>query len=452
MEEMCMGLDRSIHRILFIRLLTAALCMAFALMALVLWVELRNVKIKVTDQALVATERLRLSILNDLDAPGLGDHARIQQTLEKPLAVKIRPSEGYFVFVRILDPHFREIAKVSDPAYEHIKAITVYVAKGMDYDTLKERGGWSRESRVEGTVVIHLGGILKNSTGATAGYVEGVYAVSPGFLSKARYQAFVIALIASLIVLLTAMLLYPVINRLLGRVSGLSEDLLYANMEILNVLGSAIAKRDSDTDIHNYRVTIYSICLGREVGLSDDEMRALIKGAFLHDVGKIGIRDSILLKPGNLTETEFKEMKQHVKHGLDIVGRSAWLRDATPVVGGHHEWYDGTGYLEGHTGSDIPKVARIFAVADVFDALTSKRPYKDAMGFEESMRILKEGKGSHFDPEILDTFMKIAPSLYETYANKDDSRPRDDLRRMGERYFTPDNAVDQTLFEYKTTL
>jgi HD-GYP domain-containing protein (c-di-GMP phosphodiesterase class II) len=436
MKEMCMGLDSSLHRILIIRLLTAALCIALTLMALVLWVELRNVNIKVADQASVATERLRLSILNDIDAPGLGDHTRIQQTLEKPLAVKIRPSEGYFVFVRILDPEFREIAKVSDPAYKHIKAITDYVAKGMDYDTLRERGSWSRASRVEGTVVIHLGGILKNSTGATAGYVEGVYAVSPGFLSKARYQAFVIATIASLIVLLTSMLLYPVINRLLGRVSGLSEDLLYANMEILNVLGSAIAKRDSDTDIHNYRVTIYSICLGREVGLSDDEMRSLIKGAFLHDVGKIGIRDSILLKPGSLTDEEFEEMKQHVRQGLDIVGRSAWLKDAAPVVGDHHEWYDGTGYLEGHTGSDIPRVARIFAIADVFDALTSKRPYKEAMGFEESMSILNGGRGSHFDPEILDVFLKVAPSLYDTYANRDDSRPRVDLKQLGQGYFT----------------
>jgi HD-GYP domain-containing protein (c-di-GMP phosphodiesterase class II) len=432
---MNMGNDRSIHRTLIVRILAAALLIAIALMALVLWVELRNVNIKVADQASVAAERLRLSILPQLDAPGLGDHDQIRQTLEKPLAVKIRPSEGYFVFVRIFDPAFREVARVSDPAYAHIKAVKDYVATGMDHDALKARGLWSRASRLEGTLVIHQGAVLRNSAGAPAGYVEGVYAVSPGFLSKARYQAFVIAAIASLVVLLTALLLYPVINRLLGRVAGLSEDLLHANMEILNVLGSAIAKRDNDTDIHNYRVTIYSIRLGQETGLTDGEMRSLIKGAFLHDVGKIGITDSILLKPGNLTEAEFREMKQHVRHGLDIVGRSAWLKDAAPVVGGHHEKYDGSGYLEGKNGSGIPKVARIFAVADVFDALTSKRPYKEAMGFEESMRILDKGRGSHFDPEILDAFARIAPGLYDAYAGRDDSGPRDDLRRMGAPYF-----------------
>lgn len=438
-----MGLDRSIHRTLIIRILATAFVIAFALMALVLWVELRNVNIKVADQASVAVERLRLSILDDLDAPGLGDHERIQQTLEKPLAVKIRPSEGYFVLVRILDPAFREVAGIRDPAYAHIKAISDYASTGMDYDTLKKRGVWSRDSRVEGTLVIHQGAVLKNSAGAPVGYVEGVYAVSPAFLSKARYRAFVIAAIASLVVLLTAILLYPVIKGLLGRVAGLSDDLLHANMEILNVLGSAIAKRDNDTDIHNYRVTIYSISLGQEVGLSDDEMRSLIKGAFLHDVGKIGIRDSILLKPGNLTEDEFKEMKQHVRHGLDIVGRSAWLKDAAEVVGGHHEKYDGSGYLEGRSGNGIPKVARIFAVADVFDALTSKRPYKKAFALEESMKILSTGRGSHFDPEILDAFARIAPGLYDAYAGRDDSAPRDDVKRMGSPYFFARNAQER---------
>ena len=437
---MSMGYERSIHRSLIIRLSTATLLIAFAVLVVVLWVEFRNIDSIVIDQASVATERLRWAIMNELDAPGLGDHSLIQRTLEKPMSIKARPLGGYFVFVRILDPEFHEVAKVSDPSYVHMKAITRSVIPDMDRAMLREHGSWHRISRVDAAVVIHLVGTLKNSTGKPVAYIEGVYAIAPGFLAKARYQAVVSALIAALIVLLTSMLLYPVINRLLGRVSGLSIDLLHANMEILNVLGSAIAKRDSDTDIHNYRVTIYAIHLAREMGLSDDEIRSLIKGAFLHDVGKIGVRDSILLKPGNLTETEFEEMKQHVRHGMDIVGRSAWLKDAEAVVSDHHEWYDGTGYLEGHAGSDIPRVARIFAVADVFDALTSKRPYKEAMGFEESVKILTQGRGSHFDPEILDAFLRIAPSLYNTYANRDDSRPRDDLKRMGERYFTPDIA------------
>ena len=435
-----MGSERSLHRILIVRLLTVGACISIAVMALVLWVELRNINERVKSQASVASERLRWTLMADLDAPGLGDHARIQRSLEKPLSIPARPAEGSFVYARITDPGFTVIAQVSDPAYAHMGVITSQVLSGLDRAALREQGVWEKVSRVEGAPVIHMGYALKNSSGKRVGYIEGVYAISRKYLAQARLQAAVTAIIAAGIVLLTTLILYPAINRLLGRVSGLTTGLLHANLEILNVLGSAIAKRDNDTDIHNYRVTIYAIRLGQELGLSGAEMRSLIKGAFLHDVGKIGIRDSILLKPGRLTHEEFEEMKQHVRHGLDIVGRSAWLKDASPVVGNHHERYDGTGYLESLSGSDIPKVARIFAIADVFDALTSKRPYKAAMGYEESMKILQEGRGSHFDPEIMDSFAKIAPELYDTYANRDDKTPRDDLRRIGAPYFGPDLA------------
>ena len=439
---MSMGRSHSIHRTLILRLVFAALAIAAVFMAIVLWVEFGNIDSVVENQASVAVERLRWAIMDELDAPGLGDHARIQHTLEKPMSVRARQPGGYFVLTRILDQDFNAVVRVSDPSFVHIREIEALVKVGIDRAALKEHGAWDRISRMNGSVFIHMASVLKNSRGEPVGYAEGVYAVAPALLAKARFQAAVIALIAALIVLVTALLLYPVIIRLLKRVSGLTDDLLHANLEILNVLGSAIAKRDSDTDIHNYRVTIYAIRLGQEKGLSDDEMRALIKGAFLHDVGKIGVRDSILLKPGDLTDEEFEEMKQHVRHGRDIVGRSSWLNDAAPVVVGHHERYDGSGYLEGRRGSDIPKVARIFAVADVFDALTSKRPYKEAMGFEETMAILAQGRGTHFDPEILDAFVKIAPSLYEAYVTRDDARPRHDLRRLGATYFMNHGSRD----------
>ena len=241
--------------------------------------------------------------------------------------------------------------------------------------------------------------------------------------------------------LLTALLLYPVIRRLLGQVSALAVNLLDANIETLNVLGSAIAKRDSDTDVHNYRVTIYSVRLAESAGVNDDAMRVLIKGAFLHDVGKIGISDSILLKKGRLTEAEFEEMKKHVTHGLDIVSRSHWLQDAAIVVGNHQEKYDGTGYTRGIAGPDIPLLARIFAIADVFDALTSRRPYKEPFGFDETMEILMQQRGSHFEPELLDAFCRIAKPLYAEYGNRDDEKPRRDLEKIVARYFSVDLAT-----------
>jgi len=380
--------------------------------------------------------------MDNLDAPGLGDPANIQFALDRMAVSRVMPADGHFVFVRIADLDFREVAKLNDSAYARINAIHDYIDQNRDLAKLRKQGAWNRMVRLGKDVVIDMGYPLRNSADVPVGYIEGVYVISPAFFSKAYRSAIFTALMVAGIVLLTSMILYPSINGLLRRVAGLSGSLLLANMEILSVLGSAIAKRDSDTDIHNYRVTIYAVRLAEELGLPENEIRSLIKGAFLHDVGKIGVRDSILLKRSSLTSEEFKEMSEHVRHGMDIVSGSEWLRDAALIVGGHHEKYDGTGYPEKRSNGGIPRVARIFSIADVFDALSSKRPYKDAMGYEETMSRLIEGKGGYFDPEILDVFVGIAPVLYETYANRDDEKARNDLKQINARYFWPDVAGD----------
>ena len=226
--------------------------------------------------------------------------------------------------------------------------------------------------------------------------------------------------------------------RLVKRLTRFSANLLDANLQSISLLGCTIAKRDSDTDAHNYRVSIYSIRLAEAIKLDVETIRSLIKGAFLHDVGKIGIRDNILLKPGKLDEDEFESMKTHVEHGLDIVDRSSWLADAKDVVGCHHEKYAGGGYPEGLREQAIPITARIFAIADVFDALTSKRPYKEPMSFDRSMAILEEGSGSHFDPQLIAAFKKIAPELYEKYCGRDDEGLHGELEQILRHYFTTD--------------
>jgi HD-GYP domain-containing protein (c-di-GMP phosphodiesterase class II) len=160
----------------------------------------------------------------------------------------------------------------------------------------------------------------------------------------------------------------------------------------------------------------------------------------LHDVGKLGIRDNVLLKPGKLDEEEFTIMKTHVEHGLEITDRASWLKDAQGIVGGHHEKYDGAGYPAGLQGESIPLAARIFAITDVFDALTSRRPYKDPMSFDESIEILQSGRGSHFDPNLIDAFFAIAQDLYEEYSGKDDAKPKERLEAMTKEYFKRDIA------------
>jgi HD-GYP domain-containing protein (c-di-GMP phosphodiesterase class II) len=203
----------------------------------------------------------------------------------------------------------------------------------------------------------------------------------------------------------------------------------------MEVLGSAIAKRDSDTNIHNYRVTIYAIRLAEALGEHKAEVRGLIAGAFLHDVGKIGISDNILLKPGRLTEEEFDIMRTHVLLGLDIINKSNWLRGARDVVEYHHERFDGSGYLRGLKGEEIPLNARIFAVVDVFDALTSRRPYKEPFGFEEAMAILHRDRGSHFDPDVVDAMEGIAREMHQAISLASEEEVEAELNRLLQKHF-----------------
>jgi len=238
----------------------------------------------------------------------------------------------------------------------------------------------------------------------------------------------------------TALVIYPIINRLLGRLSSQTVKLLDSNLEILQVLGGAIAKRDSDTDAHNYRVSVYSVCLAEEINLPRDQIQSLIKGALLHDVGKLGIRDNVLLKAGKLTDEEFTVMKTHVDHGMELTDRASWLKDAQDVVGSHHEKFDGSGYPAGLTGEAIPLAARIFAITDVFEAPATRRPYKEPLSYDETMEILDGGRGTHFDPSLLDAFRAMARELYDTYSGMDGHKSRQRLELMTEEYFKRDVA------------
>lgn len=291
-------------------------------------------------------------------------------------------------------------------------------------------------SKIEGSWFVLVSTAVVDGEGSVVAYARGVFAVAPAELVRMRRAILRSALIAAAIVLAVSALLYPVILQLTRRLSDYSTHLLDANLEALLVLGSAIAKRDSDTDAHNYRVSLYSTRMGEALGLTGADMRVLIKGAFLHDVGKLGIPDNILLKPAKLDAQEFTEMKTHVDKGADIVKPSSWLREGTSVVGFHHEKYAGGGYPHGLRGEDIPITARIFAVADVFDALTSHRPYKKPLTFEESMDILEQDRGKHFDPKVLDAFGKISRDLYDRYAGHEGADLKEELAAVVTRYYS----------------
>lgn len=266
--------------------------------------------------------------------------------------------------------------------------------------------------KVDGERLIQIVSPLVGKDGKIAGYLEGVGRLDEESLQAQREQVRNGALTAVIAVLLTALLLYPLLLAMLRRAVGLSSRLLDSNLSLMRSLGNAIAKRDSDTDDHNYRVTCYAVALAEAMKLPKKDISALIAGAFLHDVGKIGISDRILLKAGKLTHEEFEVMKTHVVLGIEIVEDNPWLAGAATTIRYHHERFDGTGYPDGLRGDSIPLNARLFAVVDVFDALTSERPYKKPLALNEALAIIECESGRHFDPAIVAVFLSLAPTLY----------------------------------------
>jgi putative nucleotidyltransferase with HDIG domain len=185
------------------------------------------------------------------------------------------------------------------------------------------------------------------------------------------------------------------------------EELEATYDQTLKALMSALDARDRETEGHSMRVSKLACLLGEKIGLNSDQLKALERGALLHDIGKIGISDSILHKPGKLTDDEWKIMRLHPDIGARIVERIPFLQECMYVVRYHHERWDGSGYPLGITGNDIPIHARIFAVVDVFDALTSNRVYRKRSSPDEAIQYLREESGRLFDGEIVEALSQL---------------------------------------------
>lgn len=267
------------------------------------------------------------------------------------------------------------------------------------------------------------------------GYIEGITYVDTVVVE--RFKSGIIITIVTVIstIFLFSLLIFPIIYFAYGKLNKNRIKLLSNNIMAIHTLGNAVALRDSDTDEHNYRVTLNSIKLAEEINLVQDEMKKLIIGAFLHDIGKIGITDNVLLKNGKLDEDEFNIMKEHVLKGIDLIKGNRWLENSKDVILYHHEKYDGTGYPNKIKGTDIPLIARVFSIVDVFDALTSERPYKEAFSYEKSVNILEENSGTHFDSYLLKKFIKISAEVYENTNTKSKDQLKIELNTMIEKYF-----------------
>lgn len=202
-------------------------------------------------------------------------------------------------------------------------------------------------------------------------------------------------------------------KKLIDRAAWLADEVRKATVQIraqeqetIFCLSKAAEYRDPETGAHIQRMARYSQHIARILGLSEQQQEELLEAAPMHDIGKVGIADAILLKPGRLTPAEFELMKQHAVIGYELMNKSSspLLKVAAEIALTHHEKYDGSGYPRKLAGDEIPLYGRIVAVADVFDALTSARPYKRAWSIEEATELLRNGSGKHFDPVCIDAF------------------------------------------------
>ena len=194
-----------------------------------------------------------------------------------------------------------------------------------------------------------------------------------------------------------------------------ADELKQTRLQVIQRLGRAAEYKDNETGLHVMRMSHYAQVLARAYGLSEQHAEDLLHAAPMHDIGKIGIADSILLKPGKLTADEYREMQKHPLIGAEIIGDcdSELLKMAKTVALYHHEKWDGTGYPHGLAGEAIPVEARIVAVSDVFDALTSERPYKKAWSLEDTLAFMHSQKGCHFEPQLIDLLEQNLPKILE---------------------------------------
>jgi putative two-component system response regulator len=217
----------------------------------------------------------------------------------------------------------------------------------------------------------------------------------------------------------THLALYDQALQLEDTVQQRTKELNDTRMEIIRRLGRAAEYKDNETGMHVIRMSLYSKILARAAGLDEEQAELLLNAAPMHDVGKIGIADHILSKPGSLNDEEWAVMRKHPEFGAEIIGdnASSILRMARIVALAHHERWDGSGYPLGLAGEDIPLAARIVAIADVFDALTTMRPYKQAWSVDDAVADLQKDAGTHFDPQLVSKFVSVLPEILKVRAS-----------------------------------
>ena len=329
------------------------------------------------------------------------------ETLKKMVGYSL--DQTSFIMVELLDAMQSELISFSTSSAT--SAAERFTQKGVQLlPSDRIDGSWLLlNKRIYQKVIIPLYDANENRVG----YIRGIYLVS---LTDTKH--IITRFVLSSLLCLAAVTVCSVFcyfgylfmnNHLIRSIGELNRTTLF----LIKKLGESLAKSDRKDRNHNYRTLIYAMTLAETAKLSLEQKRTLIHGVFLHDLGMLPTSTDILHKEDELDEEAFKEISQHPKLGGNLVRKFRWLRNAEQVIRFHHEKYDGSGYPDGARHEKIPMIARVFSIADAFDALTSDRPYQDARSLEESLDALEMETGTQFDPVLLASFLEIAPELHK---------------------------------------
>ncbi len=318
--------------------------------------------------------------------------------------------ENIDVLSGLLRPEFRVKAALNGPRALQIAQaqpqpdliLLDIMMPGMDgYQVCRELKTDPRTHHIPVIFVTALSEVEDEAKGLSLGAVDYITKpVSPPIvLARARTQ----------------LALYDQNRQLERRVRERTEELVETRLEVIRRLGRAAEFKDNETGLHVIRMSHYARLLAEALGVGPDWSELLFNAAPMHDVGKIGVPDRILLKPGPLDDDEWAVMRQHPVYGAEIIGEhdSALLQLSREIALNHHEKWDGSGYPEGLEAAGIPLSARIVAIADVFDALTTARPYKKAWKVEDAVRHIQQQAAIHFDPELVPLFSEMLPDMLE---------------------------------------
>lgn len=281
---------------------------------------------------------------------------------------------------------------------------------GIDgFEVCRRLKGQRSSEHIPIIFVTAMGEIADEARGFELGAVDYIHKPISAPIVKARVR--------------THLAMYDQNRELEKRVNERTAELQQTRLQIIRRLGRAGEFRDNETGMHVIRVSHYCRLIAEEAGLSEEAVETLYNASPMHDIGKIGVHDNILLKPDRLTEEEYETMRMHALIGSEILGEqtTGLLATARTVALTHHEKWNGTGYPNGLKGEEIPLVGRITAIADVFDALTSERPYKPAWPIADAVALIKREAGEHFDPALVQIFEKVLPQILvcrEKYADK----------------------------------